>query len=199
MTFGKSGRPPENRLLRQREIFEAVSPLILTYGARQLSMRAAAHAACLSIGGLYHYFPTKRDLILHGLDPQARNRICAEQREQFADVPQSPSFVDVCVDTSLRVIAFMRPSVIAARDLGGDTLQETLDPSWTSDVGELVNGFHSMLPEVPLANLTALARLIRRVMIGAMIERDVDMAVVRADLYGLIDAHIVDVSHQSAA
>ncbi|MBK9715090.1 MAG: TetR family transcriptional regulator [Kouleothrix sp.] len=27
-------------------------------GVRRLSMRQAAAAACLSIGGLYHYFPT---------------------------------------------------------------------------------------------------------------------------------------------
>ena len=62
MAFGKPGRPPEDRLARQREIYEAVIPLIYRDGARRLSMRDAASAACLSIGGLYHYFPNKREL-----------------------------------------------------------------------------------------------------------------------------------------
>ena len=37
--FGKVGRPAEDRLLRQREIFEAVAPLLLEVGARELTMR----------------------------------------------------------------------------------------------------------------------------------------------------------------
>ena len=31
-------------------------------------MRQAAQAACLSVGGLYHYFPTKRDVFLAAID-----------------------------------------------------------------------------------------------------------------------------------
>src|SRR5258708_10463699 len=83
VVFGKKGRPPEDRLARQKEIYAAVSPLILQEGARQLSMRHAAQAACLSIGGLYHYFPTKRDLMLHGLCPEATHRHCQDFHAQF--------------------------------------------------------------------------------------------------------------------
>ena len=36
MAFGKPGRPPEDRLARQREIYEAVTPLIYRDGARRL-------------------------------------------------------------------------------------------------------------------------------------------------------------------
>src|SRR5215218_11328364 len=61
---GKPGRPPEDRLRRQHEIFLAVVPLIERYGAKRLTMRQAARAAHLSLGGLYHYVPTKRDLVL---------------------------------------------------------------------------------------------------------------------------------------
>ena len=77
MAFGKLGRPPEDRLARQSEIYWAVSPLIIRDGARRLSMRQAARAANLSIGGLYYYFPTKRELLLHGLCPAALLRYCA--------------------------------------------------------------------------------------------------------------------------
>jgi hypothetical protein len=45
---GKPGRPPEDRLRRQHEIFLAVAPLIERYGARRLTMRQAARATHLS-------------------------------------------------------------------------------------------------------------------------------------------------------
>lgn len=192
MAFGKPGRPPEDRLLRKREIFEAVAPLLLDPGARKISMQDAAHAACLSIGGLYHYFPTKRDLVLHGLDPQARRRICEEQRDRLAALPreQWPSLTDICVETSLRIITLMRPSVIAARDLGGETFQDSLDPGWTSDVDELAENIGVMLPGEHSVDLVSLARVIRRVMIAALVERNVDLDVVRTDLHKLIAAQV---------
>ena len=59
----KRGRPPEDRFLRQCEIFEAVLPLLKRRGVRGLTMRDAAAAACMSVGGLNHYFPTKADLL----------------------------------------------------------------------------------------------------------------------------------------
>ena len=69
--FGKPGRPPEDRIQRQREIWAAVSPLIEKHGARKLTMRKAAAVSFLSLGGLYHYFPEKRSLVLFGLDQAA--------------------------------------------------------------------------------------------------------------------------------
>jgi AcrR family transcriptional regulator len=191
MTFGKPGRPPEDRLLRQREIYLAVSPLILAHGAR-ITMVEAAEAACMSVGGLYHYFPTKRELVLHGLDPVARRRICADESRRLGELLRRSelSLVEFFVDTTLQLIDFMRPSVIAALDLGDGTLQRTLDARWTTDVREMVEGFQVMLPDAPVADLSALARSIRRAMLGILIEREVDMDVVRADLRRLIGTHV---------
>src|SRR5215472_15247345 len=76
VAFRKVGRPPEDRLCRQREIYLAVVPLLRCSGVRGLSMRAAARAAYVSVGALYYYFPTKRDLVLHGLQPEAIARYC---------------------------------------------------------------------------------------------------------------------------
>src|SRR5215217_6623972 len=75
---GKPSRPPEDRLKRQQEIFLAVAPLIERHGAKRLTMRQAARAAHLRLGGLYHYFRTKQDLVLHALRPEAVARLCAE-------------------------------------------------------------------------------------------------------------------------
>src|SRR6266542_4373831 len=52
-------------------------PAILR-GVRRLTMRDAARAAHISVAGLYHYFPTKRDLVLHSLRPDAFKRMCGD-------------------------------------------------------------------------------------------------------------------------
>src|SRR5215213_4440785 len=96
MAFGKPGRPAEDQLARQREIYEAVSPLILDIGVRRLSMRMAARAAYLSVGGLYHHFATKRDLVLHGIQPAAVAQYCQDFHGRFGYLIQSDpsSFLD---------------------------------------------------------------------------------------------------------
>jgi AcrR family transcriptional regulator len=200
MTFGKPGRPPEDRLLRQREIFQAVAQLIVASGARQFTMREAADAACLSIGGLYHYFPTKRDLALHGLHPEARERICADESARMGDLLQqrSGSPIDITIDALMRIYAFIRPSALAVLDLGSDTFQETLDSGSASDLGSLIDIFRQLLPDASDEHLISLARSIRWLVRGALIDRDVDMQQVRSDLRLLIAAHVNGRSRQVA-
>jgi hypothetical protein len=65
----KPGRPPEDRLKRQYEIFLAVAPLIERYGAKRLTMRQAARAAHLSLGGLYHYRKAEITALVKHLAP----------------------------------------------------------------------------------------------------------------------------------
>lgn len=160
MAFGKPGRPPEDRLARQAEIFLAVAPLILRDGARRLSMRAAADAACMSIGGLYHYFPTKRDLVLHGLDEAARARLCHENRAAIADVAAwgLSRWVESYLDLSQRMFGFLRPAVQAALELGAEEFQAQLDSGLTLHVAELLEALRVLAPAIPERDLAALAR-----------------------------------------
>src|SRR5215217_3662679 len=120
MVFGKKGRPSEDRLARQREIFGAVSPLILEVGARRLSMRQAARVACLSIGGLYHYFPTKRALVLHGLCPAALLRHCQDFHAQFGPLASLDPrrYIEEGIEVVVKQVRFCRPAIHAALELG---------------------------------------------------------------------------------
>ena len=106
---GKRGRPPEDRLLRQREIFMAVAPTIEGGSARSLTMREAARAAHISLGGLYHYFPTKRSLILHSLTPDALARLCADFHRQYGPLrDRDPgTFLDAYIDWQVQECAFI--------------------------------------------------------------------------------------------
>ena len=104
---GKPGRPPEDRLKRQHEIFLAVAPLIDRYGAKRLTMRQAARAAHLSLGGLYHYFPTKGDvlfgdfgILLQGIE------------DWFTAAPEDAPLFEVIAEATMRRL---RPGAGSAR------------------------------------------------------------------------------------
>lgn len=159
MAFGKPGRPSEDRLGRQREIYEAVVPLIHRDGARRLSMRAAARAARMSVGGLYHYFPAKRDLVLHGLREDARARLCQEYRADLGELLgwSAERHVEAYLDLSLRMFSFIKPSVQAALELGVEELQAILDAGLRTNVGELVETLRLVDAGVSEKDLEALA------------------------------------------
>jgi len=188
MTFGKRGRPPEDRLARQREIYEAVVPLIYREGARRLSMREAARSARMSVGGLYHYFPTKRDLVLHGLREDARARLCREYRSDLGDLSgwSAERHVEAYLDLSLRMFAFARPSVQAALELGAEELQAVLDAGLRTNVGELVETLRLVDAGIPDEDLEALARALRRVVLGALVDRHADLDETREQMRALI-------------
>src|SRR5947199_6465659 len=123
VAFGKPGRPPEDRLARQQEIYEAVAPLLLTVGWRRLSMHQAARAACLSIGGLYHYFPTKRDLVLYTLQPDVLEERCQDFHRKHSELAaQDPRrYFDRYVDFALQGMRLWQPAIQAALELGVET------------------------------------------------------------------------------
>src|SRR5687768_8702605 len=98
--FGKRGRPPEDRNQRCAEVYAAVTPLLLARGVRELTMREAAAAACLSVGGLYHYFPDKRALALWPLTSDWIERQCLEWYAQNSGLRRTNAqvFVSAFVD-----------------------------------------------------------------------------------------------------
>jgi AcrR family transcriptional regulator len=193
------GRPAEDKLARRREIYEAVAPLILTIGARRLSMREAARAACISVGGLYHYFPTKRDLLLHGLDYDARDRLCREYRDRIADLAGwgLERYLELYLDHSIMMFAFIRPSIQAALELGVEELQAGLDSGLAANVGELVESLSRVVPGVPRRDLEALARALRRVILGALVDRQADLDETRSQIRMLIEACAADARRQA--
>ncbi len=194
MTFGKPGRPPEDRLARQREIYEAVVPLIYREGARRLSMRGAARAARMSVGGLYHYFPTKRDLVLHGLREDARARLCQEYRSRLGDLSgwSAGRHVAAYLELSIRMFSFAKPSVQAALELGAEELQAVLDAGLRTNVGELVEALRLVDAGVREEELEALARALRRVALGALVDRHADLEETREQMRALIGGYALD-------
>lgn len=200
MSFGKSGRPPEDRLLRQREIYQAISPLIQEQGVRALSMREAADVACLSIGGLYHYFPTKHDLVLHGIQAETLHRLCQDFHQQFTHLvrvdPQQ--YFDVFYRHLIEDALFMRPSVYAASELKIDFFT-IISKGLEMLIVEFVETLRLLDSTLPEDRLHTLARAVRSFLLAALVDTSSTNEELRNGFYLLIGGYLsFDVSSPKA-
>ncbi|MDL5157508.1 TetR/AcrR family transcriptional regulator [Actinomycetospora termitidis] len=163
-SFGKArGRPADDVVLRRREIFSAVVPLIPDGGARRLTMARAARAAGLSVGGLYHRFDSKRSLLLYGLAPENLGRACADFQARWGHV-EPVELVSRALDGfSEAVDRWVRPSVDAAGQLGIDVLHGALEDAMTTELVGMVRSVRRMRPDLPDDRAADLERALRRV------------------------------------
>lgn len=187
--LGKPGRPPEDRLARQRAIYERVAPLVLDRGPRALSMREAAEAAHMSVGGLYHYFPTKRDLVLHALRPEVFARLCEDfdaqwqSRRRFEPQACLSAFVDHFVTQ----VVFVRPSLHAALELGSDTFWNAVGAGITAGLDDFSQFLQSVVLAVDDRDVAVLARSLRRVFFAALLDKNAGPEALHGELWALIE------------
>jgi AcrR family transcriptional regulator len=177
--FGKPGRPHEDRLQRRLKIWTAVGPLIEKQGARRLTMRQAAAAACISLGGLYHYFPTKRSLVLFGLDQEA----LGSRIELNARRPSNPAAaVDTLIQSFVESNAFVRPAVLAALELGAEQFQSRLEASVREGLDCFVGTLRQVMPDADESTLRVVARSIRRLAFASLLDRSISRLELEAEL-----------------
>ena len=181
---GKPGRPPEDRLLRQCEIYRAVAPLLLSTGARRLTMRQAARAACISLGGLYHYFPTKQELVLYGVQPDASARLCLAFHSQNGWLKASdPSrFLAAWVDFVVDGVSFARPAIQAALELGHVTFWSTLEYGINAGLDDLAETLDLIVPTSDVERVQILAQSLRRSLFAGYVDRTLSPYELRQEL-----------------
>ena len=80
----RTGRPAEDAVARRAEIYRRVRPLLEEFGFREVTVKQLARACHMSPAALYHWFPTKRDLVLYPLSPPDRNGRCELLRRRLA-------------------------------------------------------------------------------------------------------------------
>ncbi|HET7767954.1 MAG TPA: TetR/AcrR family transcriptional regulator [Chloroflexota bacterium] len=192
MAFGKRGRPPEDRAARQREIYVAVAPLILREGARRLSMRRAAEAACMSVGGLYHYFPTKRDLVLHGLQPAALGRHCEEFHARFGHlvVADPRRYLEKGIEAVVGQVGFCRPALHAALELGSESFWAVIENLLSATALDFEVNLRRLVPEESDAELSRCGRAVRRAICAALLDKSVSAEELRDELLLVVHGHL---------
>jgi AcrR family transcriptional regulator len=200
MTFGKKGRPPEDRLARQREIYQAVVPLLMQDGARHLSMRQAAQAACLSIGGLYHYFPTKRELVLHGLCSEAILRCCQDFHAQFGHLAEGEPhrYLEEGIELVVEHVSFCRPAIHAALELGTKSFWEVIETLLTGTEQAFELHLQRLFPEVSGQEVQRWGRAIRRAMCAALLDKSISPEELRDELRILVDGYVGRIQERTA-
>jgi hypothetical protein len=90
------------------------------------------------------------------------------------------------------MFAFARPSVQAALELGAEELQAILDAGLRTNVGELVETLRLVDGGIPEEDLEALARALRRVALGALVDRHADLGETREQMRALIGGYVLD-------
>jgi AcrR family transcriptional regulator len=170
------GRPVEDRLQRQREIYEAAGPLILAYGPRRLSMQQIARATHASVGSLYYYFPTKRDLVLCGLQPDILAHRCAAFHRSADHLRRTDPrlYLNAFVESSVEGILFLRPAVYAATELGSSVLWPSLEAALAANTQEFQEALRGALStsDARVPGLARFGRTWRRFFFGAVLDWD---------------------------
>jgi AcrR family transcriptional regulator len=192
VAFRKVGRPPEDRLCRQREIYLAVAPLLRCSGVRGLSMRAAARAAYVSVGGLYCYFPTKRDLVLHGLQPEAIARYCHDKVSAFAHLAETDpaAFSKAILDHfHALVVGFVLPAYDAAVELGAETARAQVHRTLEGSLGEARSLLWPLVPHLDEAGVVPLGEGLLRLALSVLLYRATPPEQFRRDLDALITGY----------
>jgi len=186
--FGKPGRPPEDRVQRRREIWAAVSPLIEQFGARNVTMRQAAAASFMSLGGLYHYFPDKRSLILFGLDQQVHERVCAEFRAQHGHLKDSDpqAAAEAFVHFFAGRVGFVRPAVHAALEMGAEEFMSQLEANINMGLAGFMETLQLALPEANDRDLRVIALSMRRLVFAGLLDRSSTQAEIEEELLALV-------------
>lgn len=153
-------------------------------------MREAARAACLSLGGLHHYFPTKRALVLHGLEPEAFGRMCADFRAEAGPVAESDpyAYLAAFVDYSVAQISFVRPALHAALELGTETFWEGLESGINAGLDGFALFLGHIVPSAEERDIRRVARQFRRTFFAALLDRTMTADEIRAALWELLKA-----------
>jgi AcrR family transcriptional regulator len=193
LMFGKPGRPREDGFVRRRDIYVSVAPLIEKVGAKGFTMRQAANAAHMSLGGVYHYFPSKRDLALFGVSPEALQRSCTEFHQQYGHLARKDpeAFLAASLEALVGVVTFCRPALVAAVELGADAALDAIDAAMEVTLAEFVEPLKAVRPDLGDPEIDAVQRALRHAVIGAALDRSATSTDLRRELHSILELRLL--------
>ena len=163
-------------------------PLLSRVGVKGLSMRAAARAASMSIGGLYYYFPNKRDLVLLPLSDEFIGRICDEHNFRYPDL-SSESFARYTAATIVERLDIYRPALRAAMEMGPEEYEAAVAIVVARGFEGFTDSVSLAVPQLDDDELPVLERALRRAALAALLDRTASGPEIEAELDLLITAH----------
>jgi AcrR family transcriptional regulator len=168
-------------------------------GRSDICLWQAARASHMSLGGLYHYFPTKRDLVFYGMDPDAMERSCHEFIARFGHLRESDpvAMIGAFIYFFAEEATFIRPAIKAALSLGADDLL----PRFGDVIAIGMPGFtrtpSRALPNATEGELLSLASATRRLFFASLIDWTLTPEAFEEELRALVEG--VRARHEAAA
>lgn len=185
---GRRGRPAEDRYARRWAVYRAVAPLVDRTGVKGLSMRAAARAAGMSVGGLYRYFPAKRDLVLLPLDPGFNEWLCGTYDDRLRGTAPE-EFAAGLLRTMARSVVLVRPAIRASMELGTEVFEDAVASAGRIAGGGFAEAVRCAAPELGARAAAELERGLLRTFLAAVLDRTATAEQLESDLHLLLVAH----------
>jgi AcrR family transcriptional regulator len=191
--FGKPGRPREDGFRRRWEIYSSVAPLLEKVGARGLTMRQAAAAAHMSLGGIYHYFASKRDLVLYGVSPEALQGLCEQAHQRLAQLERADpqAHLATFLDDLVWAVSVVRPALVAAIELGAGPALDTVEAAMKVTLQEFIRAVRAMRTDLGDAEAQTLDRALRHAVLGAMVDRSATPSDLRDELRSIVELRLL--------
>jgi AcrR family transcriptional regulator len=154
-------------------------------------MRQAARASCLSLGGLHHYFPTKRELLLHGVQPEAAARLCLAFHAEhgWLKAADPARFLAAWVDFEVEPVVFIRPAIQAALELGQDAFWGAIENGLDAGLDDLAETLDLLVPTADPEGRRVLAQRLRRSLFAACVDRSLPADQLREELLAALDEY----------
>src|SRR5713101_5737501 len=146
---------------------------------------------CMRLGGLYHYFPTKQQLVLFGVEPAAGARLCVAFHAQngWLKTAEPSRFPAAWVDFAIDGVSFARPAIQAALELGQDTFWSTLEYGINAGLDNLAETLDLIVPTSDAEVVQILARRLRRSLFAAYVDRSMPAQELREELLAALSEY----------
>src|SRR6266851_350507 len=140
MITRRIGRPAEDAVARRAEIYRQARPLLEEFGYREVTVKQLARACHMSPAALYHWFPTKRDLVLYPLSSPDRNGRCELLRRRIAPeaaaaraLSRSGGDIGMSLDEAAALVVSLVDDITRehAEDLVGELFGVVMAPALT--------------------------------------------------------------------
>jgi AcrR family transcriptional regulator len=157
---------------QRARILEVTLGLMADYGARGTSMRAVASACGCNVATLYHYFPSKHDLLQAAIAHRRTGDllvapfpegIAGSVEERLAALLDH-LFVGMTADEDLWR-ALLAEAIHGDDDVLGPLLETAI-----AFEGALAGWLHDLCPDAPALHDAAVVRAIRNAVIGVLVE-----------------------------
>lgn len=151
-------------------------------------MDELARLAHMSVGGIYHYFDSKRSLLLHGLNPEALSLACETFHKAMEEAAKrgGTAVVSAYIDRTIYLFRLIQPATTAALEMGIAEMKSQLAEALHQDADGLVEVLATVVSDLGQKSRIELAAAIRRTLMALSLDPQATEDDVRTQLTAVL-------------